>query len=123
MESLKFRPEEITRMNGRETLRLRDRIVPLLRLAHVFGHEDRALPGRGYAVVLGRGERRLALAVDRLLGQQEIVIKALDPLVSTAGVGLAGATIMGDGRVVLILDIASFFGDRRLLMARPGAVA
>jgi two-component system chemotaxis sensor kinase CheA len=123
VESLKFRPEEITRMNGRETLRLRDRIVPLVRLAHVFGHEDRALPGRGYAVVLGRGERRLALAVDRLLGQQEIVIKALDPLVSTAGVGLAGATIMGDGRVVLILDIASFFGDRRLLMARPGAVA
>jgi two-component system chemotaxis sensor kinase CheA len=123
VESLKFRAEEITRMNGRETLRLRDRIVPLVRLAHVFGHEDRATQDRGYAVVLGRGERRLALAVDRLLGQQEIVIKALDPLVSTTGVGLAGATIMGDGRVVLILDIASFFGDRRLLLARPGAVA
>jgi two-component system, chemotaxis family, sensor kinase CheA len=123
VESLKFRPEEITRMNGRETLRLRDRIVPLLRLAQVFGHEDRALTGRTYAVVLGRGERRLALAVDRLLGQQEIVIKALDPLVSPAGVGVAGATIMGDGRVVLILDIASFFGDRRLLIARTGAVA
>ena len=88
-----------------------------------FGHEGRGLHDLSYAVVLGRGEKRLGLAVDRLLGQQEVVIKALDPIVSAAGLGLAGATIMGDGRVVLILDVAGFFGDRRLLGARPGAVA
>ena len=52
--------------------------------------------------MLGRGEKRIALAVDRLRGQQEIVIKALDPAVSGASFGIAGATIMGDGRVVLI---------------------
>jgi len=123
VESLKFRPEDINRIGGRETLRLRDRIVPLFRLAQLFGHERRELAGHSYAVVLGRGEKRLGLAVDRLLGQQEVVIKALDPIVSAAGLGLAGATIMGDGRVVLILDVAAFFGDRRLLGARPGAVA
>jgi two-component system chemotaxis sensor kinase CheA len=123
VESLKFRPEEVNRIGGRETLRLRDRIVPLFRLAQLFGHEGRALLDLSYAVVLGRGEKRLGLAVDRLLGQQEVVIKALDPIVSAAGLGLAGATIMGDGRVVLILDVAAFFGDRRLLGARPGAVA
>jgi len=123
VESLKFRPEEISRIGGRETLRLRDRIVPLFRLAQLFGHEGRGLSGPSYAVVLGRGEKRLGLAVERLLGQQEVVIKALDPIVSTAGLGLAGATIMGDGRVVLILDVAAFFGDRRLLGTRPGAVA
>lgn len=122
VESLRFRPEEITRINGRETLRLRDRIVPLFRLGPLFGHPG--APGdHSFAVVLGRGEKRLGLAVDRLAGQQEVVIKALDPIVSTAGIGLAGATIMGDGRVVLILDVAAFFGDRRLLAARPGAVA
>ena len=123
VESLKFRPEEVNRIGGRETLRLRDRIVPLFRLAQLFGHEGRGLLDVSYAVVLGRGEKRLGLAVDRLLGQQEVVIKALDPIVSAAGLGLAGATIMGDGRVVLILDVAAFFGDRRLLGARPGAVA
>jgi two-component system chemotaxis sensor kinase CheA len=123
VESLKFRPEEINRIGGRETLRLRDRIVPLFRLAQLFGHEGRGPLDNSYAVVLGRGEKRLGLAVDRLKGQQEIVIKALDPIVSTAGFGLGGATIMGDGRVVLILDVAAFFGDRRLLGARPGAVA
>ncbi len=122
-ESLKFRPEEVNRIGGRETLRLRDRIVPLFRLAQLFGHEGRGLLDHSYAVVLGRGDKRLGLAVDRLLGQQEVVIKALDPIVSAAGLGLAGATIMGDGRVVLILDVAAFFGDRRLLGARPGAVA
>ncbi len=123
VESLKFRPEEITRIGGRETLRLRDRIVPLFRLGALFGHDDRTAGDRSYAVVLGRGEKRLGLAVDRLNGQQEVVIKALDPIVSGAGIGLAGATIMGDGRVVLILDVTAFFGDRRLQAARAGAVA
>ena len=51
------------------------------------------------------------------------MIKALDPIVTGAGIGLAGATIMGDGRVVLILDVTAFFGDRRLQSVRAGAVA
>ena len=55
-------------------------------------------------MILGRGDKRVGLAVDRLAGQQEVVIKALDPAVSGAAFGMAGATIMGDGRVVLILD-------------------
>ncbi|HSB62492.1 MAG TPA: chemotaxis protein CheA [Vicinamibacteria bacterium] len=121
VDTLKFCPEEIARINGRETLRLRDRIVPLVRLAGLFGHPEAA--GGSFAVVLGRGDKRLGLAVDRLKGQQEVVIKALDPILATPGIGLAGATIMGDGRVVLILDVAAFFGDRRLQAARPGAVA
>jgi two-component system chemotaxis sensor kinase CheA len=52
--------------------------------------------------------------VNRLRGQQEVVIKALDPAVSGETVGMAGATIMGDGRVVLILDVASLFDGKRL---------
>jgi two-component system chemotaxis sensor kinase CheA len=56
-------------------------------------------------VVLGRAEKKLGVLVDRLRGQQEVVIKALDDyLGETAGV--AGATILGDGRVVLIVDTA-----------------
>ena len=104
-------------INGRETLRIRDRIVPLLRLSAVFGLEQvpQAAAARQYAVVLGRGDKRVGVVVDRLRGQQEVVIKALDPAVSGTTVGMAGATIMGDGRVVLILDVASLFEGKRLL--------
>jgi two-component system chemotaxis sensor kinase CheA len=113
VESLKFRHEEVVRMNGRDTLRLRDRIVPVLHLATLFDLPRRDDGREPYAVVLGRGERRIALAVDRLRGQQEIVIKALDPAVSGASFGIAGATIMGDGSVVLILDTLALFEERR----------
>jgi two-component system chemotaxis sensor kinase CheA len=113
VESLRFRPHEITRINGHDTLRIRDRIVPLLHLAQVFGIGVEGVSEGSFVVVLGRGEKRLGLVVHRLLGQQEIVIKALDPVVSGAAYAVAGATIMGDGRVVLILDVAALFEGRR----------
>jgi two-component system chemotaxis sensor kinase CheA len=112
VESLRYPRSEVARIGGRDTLRVRDRIVPLLHLAELFGTQAR--PGEdGYAVIVGRGEKRLALAVDRLRGQQDVVIKALDPAVSEATVGIAGATILGDGRVMLILDVAALFEGRR----------
>jgi two-component system chemotaxis sensor kinase CheA len=113
VESLGYKLQDVVRMSGRPTLRLRDRIVPLVDLADLAGHPHEQERQRGYAVILGRGERRLGLTVDRLKGQQEVVIKALDALATGDGFGVAGATITGDGRVVLILDVASFFGDRR----------
>jgi two-component system chemotaxis sensor kinase CheA len=112
LESLRYRPDEVVRMNGRDTLRVRDRIVPLLHLSTLFGAEA-AAGKQEYLVIVGRGEKRLGLTVERLLGQQDVVIKALDPVVSEATVGVAGATILGDGRVVLILDVASLFEGRR----------
>ena len=117
VESLKFRPADVHSINGRDTLRIRDRIVPLVRLDAFFGL--RAVPGEPahYAVVLGRGDKRVGLVVNRLRGQQEVVIKALDPAVSGIEFALAGATIMGDGRVVLILDVAAFFEGRRQALA------
>jgi two-component system, chemotaxis family, sensor kinase CheA len=122
VESIKYRPEEVHRINGRETLRIRDRIVPLARLGDLFN-----LPGAGrgaYVVILGRGDKRLGLIVDRLKGQQEVVIKALDSAVLGEGSAVAGATIMGDGRVVLILDVAALFEGKRhaLLLSRADAV-
>jgi two-component system chemotaxis sensor kinase CheA len=123
VESIKYRPEEVHRINGRETLRIRERIVPLARLGDLFN-----LPGAGrgdYVVILGRGDKRLGLVVDRLKGQQEVVIKGLDPAVLGEGSAVAGATIMGDGRVVLILDVAALFEGKRhaLLLGRTETVA
>jgi two-component system chemotaxis sensor kinase CheA len=115
VESLKLREGEVHTISGRETLRIRDRIVPLLRLAHLFGlPEEEGPEAREYAVIIGRGDKRVGIVVNRLRGQQEVVIKALDPAVSGETVGMAGATIMGDGRVVLILDVASLFDGKRL---------
>jgi two-component system chemotaxis sensor kinase CheA len=112
VESLRFPKSEVTRMGGRDTLRVRDRIVPLVHLAELVGAAAR--PGdEAYAVIVGRGDKRLGLTVDRLRGQQDVVIKALDPAVAEAAVGIAGATILGDGRVMLILDVATLFEGRR----------
>jgi two-component system chemotaxis sensor kinase CheA len=119
VESLKFGGQEVHLINGRETLRIRDRIVPLVRLAALFGLSERASGDRRYVVILGRGDKRVGLVVDRLRGQQEVVIKALDPVVSGSALGVAGATILGDGRVVLILDVAALFEARRFA-AVPG---
>jgi two-component system, chemotaxis family, sensor kinase CheA len=116
VESLRFETRDIHTINGRDTLRIRDRIVPLIRLGEFFGLGSQELgEGRHYAVILGRGEKRLGVVVDRLRGQQEVVIKALDTAVAgaEAASALAGATIMGDGRVVLILDVAALFEGRR----------
>lgn len=114
VESLRFRQDEVSQMNGRDTLRLRDRIIPLVDLARFFDVESKAEEGgESYAVIVGRGEKRLGLSVDRLLGQQDVVIKGLDTVVSGAGLGVAGATILGDGRVVLVLDVAALFDSGR----------
>jgi two-component system chemotaxis sensor kinase CheA len=112
IESIKFRAEDIHTINGHEALRVRDRIVPLVSLAVLFGLPETSHTAR-YAVVLGRGDKRIGLVVDTLKGQQEVVIKALDPSVSGSAFAVAGATIMGDGRVVLILDVASLFEGKR----------
>jgi two-component system, chemotaxis family, sensor kinase CheA len=115
VESLKLRREEVHTIGGHETLRVRERIVPLVRLARLFGLSEEEGPGvREYVVIIGRGDKRVGAIVNRLRGQQEVVIKALDPSVSGTTVAMAGATIMGDGRVVLILDVASLFDGKRL---------
>jgi len=112
VESLRYARRDLVRMNGRDTLRVRDRIVPFVHLAELFGRSS-AAGDFAYAVIVGRGEKRLGLSVDRLRGQQDVVIKALDAVVSSSQVGIAGATILGDGRVVLILDVATLFEGRR----------
>jgi two-component system chemotaxis sensor kinase CheA len=113
VESVKFAPGDVRTVRGAETLRIRERVIPLVRLSTLFGLPEPPGGERRYAVILGRGDKRVGMVVDRLRGQQEVVIKGLDAAISNAATGLAGATIMGDGRVVLILDVAALFETRR----------
>jgi two-component system chemotaxis sensor kinase CheA len=123
VESIKFNPAELRHVNGRPAFVIRDRIIPLLRVADLLelGGDSEL---KGYAVIVGRGDKRVGLLVDRLKGQQEVVIKALDAAAAGGTMpAVAGATIMGDGRVVLILDVAAFFEGRRHSLIHKRAAA
>jgi two-component system chemotaxis sensor kinase CheA len=110
-ESIKVREEDIHIINNREVIRFRERVMPVVRLGEFFRLEGRR-EKRFYLVIVGRAEKSLALAVDRLRGQQEIVIKPLDDTFGKSE-GIAGASILGDGRIVLIVDVLSFLDTNR----------
>lgn len=112
-ESIKVREEDIHSINNHEVIRFRERVIPVVRLDDFFGLERKRMK-RFYLVILGRADKRLAIAVDRLKGQQEIVIKPLDETFGKS-YGIAGASILGDGRIVLIADVMAFWnaGDSK----------
>lgn len=92
---------ETTILENNELIRYHDGVLPLLRLGDVFGLARPA--GAFVALVTGEGAGAVALAADRAVGLREVVVRALaDPLVQVPGIG--GATELGDGRPILILD-------------------
>jgi two-component system, chemotaxis family, sensor kinase CheA len=92
-------------IEGNELLPYRGRTLPMVRLSHLFAIAT-AQRARPHALVVGTGLAAVGLLVDRIAGQREIVVKAItDPLVRVDGV--SGATELGDGRLVLILDVAA----------------
>jgi two-component system chemotaxis sensor kinase CheA len=92
-------------LENNEIISYRGRVLPLLRLARVF-EMNYARGDRFHVLVLGEESNAVGLAVDRILGQREIVVRAIkDPLAQSKGI--AGATELGDRRVVLILDITA----------------
>ncbi|NPA15297.1 MAG: chemotaxis protein CheA, partial [Deferribacteres bacterium] len=104
VEAVKISQDEVQTVEGKEIIILRDSVLPLVKLADVFDipAEEEVSP---YVVVLAIGERRFGLVVDSLIGQEEIVIKSLGNYLTNIE-GISGATIMGDGRVTLIVDVA-----------------
>jgi two-component system, chemotaxis family, sensor kinase CheA len=104
VESIKVKSEKIHLVNNREVTNVRDRILPLVRLSRLFGLERAQTPKSNYVVIVRSAAGEMGLVVDALLGQQEIVIKALDDYLGSSA-GIAGATILGDGKVVLIVDV------------------
>ncbi|WP_018951506.1 chemotaxis protein CheA [Thioalkalivibrio sp. AKL12] len=107
VESLQTLPESVKQVFGKLPLyRLRDEYIPIVDLAALFGRtEPSPLPERALLVVAEADDQRVALRVDDLLGQQQVVIKTLETNFRKVP-GTAGATILGDGQVALILDVA-----------------
>jgi len=91
--------------SGAEVIMIRDKALPLLRLHRIFGVRPKSEdPTQGLVVIVEYEGRQAALFVDELLAQQQVVIKSLESNFSKVD-GVAGATILGDGRVALILDV------------------
>ena len=115
VETVKITREDIRTLSGSDVLNLRNQVLPLLRLRDEFktppGDQDDTR--KCYVVVVQLGSRLLGLIVDRLPYQEEVVIKSMGSLLSGIR-GMAGATITGDGKVVLILDVGEILQDIQL---------
>ena len=105
VEAVKISKDEIQKVEGQNIIVLRDSVLPLVEMAEVFDIPREEKGDYIYVVVLSIGEKRFGLVVDRLIGQEEIVIKSLGNYLSNIP-GISGATIMGDGRITLIVDVA-----------------
>ncbi|AMV10473.1 chemotaxis protein CheA [Geobacillus sp. G4] len=104
IETALVKKEEIFSAHNQPVIDFRGKIVPLVRLKDVFAVPGAADDGDAVAVVIVRkGEKLAALAVDSFIGQQEVVLKSLGNYLSSV-FAISGATILGDGRVALIID-------------------
>ncbi|WP_136515326.1 chemotaxis protein CheA [Geomonas edaphica] len=110
IETMRVSKKEFHMIGGQEVLKLRDSVLPLLRLQQAFGvSEVYSERDTCYVVIVGVAEKRIGLIVTRLLGQQEVAIKSLGKFLANLP-GIGGSTIMGDGRVALIVDPIGLVG-------------
>ena len=116
-EALAEHEADIHSVSGQRTLRLRGRLLPMVDLANALGDtRPRRLSTSKFVVAAKHGERQVAFVVDRLLGEQDVVVKSLGDLVGNRK-GLTGATILGDGTLGLIVDTASLVNEQAQLAA------
>jgi two-component system chemotaxis sensor kinase CheA len=113
VESVMVDADDIKTVEGFEVISLRGKTLPLLHLSQAFDLKRTARyrdPSRIYVVVVGLAQHRVGLVVDELLGQQDVVIKPLGKALGDVP-GLAGATEMGGGRTVLLVDVSTLVDE------------
>ncbi len=124
VEITRIRESEIHTVDQREILRLRDQLLTLVRLNRLDHiHSVTAAPAKAtsFVIVIGASEKRFGLLVDTLVGEEELVIKALPSEIVSSDL-VSGASILGDGTVVLILNVPAVVS--RFAKALPlGAIA
>ena len=126
VEITRINDNDIHRIDRREVLRLREQVLTLVRLnsisrIHAVEGQPEAKKKRSFVIVIGAAEKRFGLLVDSLVGEEELVIKALPSDIIASDL-VSGASILGDGTVVLILNVPAVLA--RLSRATPlGAIA
>ncbi|GFO64886.1 chemotaxis protein CheW [Geomonas paludis] len=109
IESLQPKPEQLKSVNGRDVVLVRGEYLPILKLHRIFNLEAEVTePQRGILVLTEADGERGAILVDALLDEQQVVVKSIETNYRRVD-GSAGATILGDGRVALILDLPELF--------------
>jgi two-component system chemotaxis sensor kinase CheA len=105
IDSHRINADDVKMIDNYEVFNVREDVVSLLRLNRLFGISTREEGEKRYVVVVGSGEKKMGLMVDSLIGEEDVVIKPLkDRYTNTPGI--AGATILGDGMVALIIDVS-----------------
>ena len=105
LESVRIKIDDIKSIDNYEVINVRDDVLSLLRLNRLFKLGEDRKEGYFFIVIVGVGNKKIGLLVDSVVGEEDIVIKPLrDKYTNTPGI--AGATILGDGTVSLILDIS-----------------
>lgn len=121
VEITRITESAIHQVEDHEVFQLREQVLTLVRLDRLGSREARAREKRTFVIVIGAGSRRFGLAVEELVGEEELVIKALeDQLVASPLV--SGASILGDGTVVLILNVLAVISHLSRIPA-VGAIA
>ncbi len=113
VETVRISKEDINKVENKDVLRLRDSIIPLVYLGDALGigNNKKTINSKEiYVVVVAVAEKKIGLIVDRLIGREEVVIKSLGNYLTNIK-SISGATIMGDGSVTLILDVASVVNE------------
>jgi len=115
-ETVKSADSKIYYVNQRPVLRLRDEVIPIMNLGQVLrGRKDSfVMTEKPYIIIVGLAETKLGILIDRFRGQEEVVIKSLGRYLGSTE-GVAGATILGDGRIRLIVDLIGLFNIARKL--------
>ena len=110
LEILEVRADEVRTLSTREVISVRGSTLPILRLARLFHGGMGPAPSRFFVVVVGLAQERLGIAVEDLVGQQDIVVKPLGQALSGVR-GIAGATDLGNRRTVLVLDVGAIIEE------------
>jgi two-component system, chemotaxis family, sensor kinase CheA len=118
-EIARAQESDLHRVDGYEVLQLRDQVLPLVRLGRPPEERADSTPGKIFVLVIALGERKLGLIVEALEGEEELVIKALDDQTVATDL-VSGASILGDGRVVLIVNLAAII--ERHARSRPHGI-
>ncbi|PAF47653.1 chemotaxis protein CheA [Helicobacter sp. 12S02232-10] len=107
LETVRVSQDEIYTVDGKSVLRLRDEVLSLVRLADIF-KVDSILETMNevYVVIVGLADQKIGVIVDYLIGQEEVVIKSLGYYLKST-TGIAGATVRGDGKITLIVDVGA----------------
>ncbi|MDR1073863.1 MAG: chemotaxis protein CheA [Treponema sp.] len=105
IESLRIKPEDVKMIDNYEVFNIRNDVVSLLRLNRLFGIRTEEKQEYNFIVIVGTAEKKMGFMVDSLIGEEDVVIKPLRDQFTNSP-GIAGASILGDGSVSLIIDVS-----------------